>query len=58
VCRRFSREEIRPIAARMDAEEDEVAWDLWNKASDIGLTSFMISTEYGGGGMTDMLRRV
>jgi acyl-CoA dehydrogenase len=55
VCRRFSREEIRPIAARMDVEEHEVAWELWNKASDIGLTSFMIAAEYGGGGMTDMV---
>jgi acyl-CoA dehydrogenase len=55
LCQRFSREEIRPIAARMDVQEHEVAWDLWNKASEIGLTSFMIPAEYGGGGMTDML---
>jgi acyl-CoA dehydrogenase len=55
LCRQFSREQIRPIAARMDIEEHEVAWDLWTKASDIGLTTFMIPAEYGGGGMTDML---
>ena len=30
-------------------------WDLWHKAAAIGLTSFMLPEELGGGGMTDCL---
>lgn len=55
VCRRFAANEIRPIAAQVDANEHEFPWDLWGKASELGLTTFMIPEEFGGAGLDDVL---
>src|ERR1700750_1553171 len=55
VCRDFAAREIRPISAAVDEADTEVPWDLWHKAAGLGLTSFMIPEELGGGGMTDVL---
>src|SRR4051812_28134421 len=55
VCRDFAAREIRPIAAAVDEADVEVPWDIWHKAAALGLTSFMIPEELGGGGMTDAL---
>lgn len=55
VCRRFAEKHIRPIAAAVDAADHEMQWELWYKASEIGLTTFMIPEEHGGGGMTDAM---
>jgi acyl-CoA dehydrogenase len=54
-CRAFAAREIRPISLEVDAADGEVPWDVWRKAAAIGLTSFMLPAEYGGGGMTDCL---
>lgn len=54
LCRRFAEEEIRPIAAHVDEADHEMAWELWEKAADIGLTTFMIPSEWGGGGVVDV----
>ena len=54
VCRDFAAREIRPIAAQVDEADTEVPWDTWHKAAAIGLTSFMLPEELGGGGMTDV----
>lgn len=54
MCRRFAAREIRPRAREVDEAENEVCWDLWNKAAEVGLTSFMLPTEVGGGGFTDV----
>jgi len=55
LCRRFAEKEIRPIAAQVDEADHKMSWDLWYKASELGLTTFMIPEELGGGGMTDAL---
>ena len=55
VCRDFAAREIRPISAAVDEADTEVPWEIWHKAAGLGLTSFMIPEELGGGGMTDVL---
>jgi acyl-CoA dehydrogenase len=55
LCRDFAAREIRPISLAVDAADTEVPWDVWHKAAGLGLTSFMLPLEYGGGGMTDCL---
>ncbi len=55
VCRDFAAREIRPISHRVDEADVEVPWDVWRKAAELGLTSFMLPEEYGGEGMTDCL---
>ena len=54
-CREFAAREIRPISLQVDAADGEVPWEVWRKAAAIGLTSFMLPAEYGGGGLTDCL---
>ena len=53
VCREFAAREIRPAAAAVDEADVEVPWALWHKAAGLGLTSFMLPEELGGGGLTD-----
>ena len=55
VCREFAAREIRPVSHEVDEADIEVPWELWRKASALGLTSFMLPAEYGGAGMTDCL---
>jgi alkylation response protein AidB-like acyl-CoA dehydrogenase len=55
LCRTFAEREIRPIAAAVDEADTEMPWEIWRKAAGIGLTSFMLPEEYGGGGLTDCL---
>jgi alkylation response protein AidB-like acyl-CoA dehydrogenase len=53
VCREFAAREIRPVAAQVDEADTQVPWDTWHKAAAIGLTSFMLPEQFGGGGLTD-----
>jgi alkylation response protein AidB-like acyl-CoA dehydrogenase len=55
VCRDFAAREIRPISLAVDEADVEVPWAVWEKASEIGLTSFMLPEALGGGGLTDCL---
>jgi acyl-CoA dehydrogenase len=55
VCRDFAANEIRPISLEVDEADTELPREIWNKAAAIGLTSFMLPEELGGGGMTDCL---
>jgi acyl-CoA dehydrogenase len=55
VCREFAANEIRPVSLAVDEADIEVPYEVWNKAAAIGLTSFMLPEELGGGGMTDCL---
>jgi alkylation response protein AidB-like acyl-CoA dehydrogenase len=55
VCREFAAREIRPIAAAVDEADVEVPWSIWHDAAKLGLTSFMLPEELGGGGLTDAL---
>ena len=53
MVREFADKEIRPIAREVDEADTEVPWDIWHRASKVGITSFMLPEEYGGGGFTD-----
>jgi acyl-CoA dehydrogenase len=53
VCREFAANEIRPISLEIDEADTQLPREIWNKAAQIGLTSFMLPEELGGGGMTD-----
>jgi acyl-CoA dehydrogenase len=55
VCRDFAAREIRPISLAVDEADTEMPWGIWRTAAGLGLTSFMLPQEYGGGGMTDCL---
>jgi acyl-CoA dehydrogenase len=55
LCRDFAANEIRPVSLAVDEADTEVPWEVWNRAAAIGLTSFMLPEELGGGGMTDCL---
>ena len=49
VAHDFAERELRPIAAEWD-EREAYPPDLLGKAARVGLTSYAIPTEYGGGG--------
>ena len=55
LCRDFALREIRPVAQEVDEADTEMPWEIWYKAAALGLTSFMLPEEYGGGGLTDCL---
>jgi alkylation response protein AidB-like acyl-CoA dehydrogenase len=55
VCRDFAAREIRPMSLAVDEADTELPRELWSKAAAIGLTSFMLPEELGGGGMCDCL---
>jgi alkylation response protein AidB-like acyl-CoA dehydrogenase len=54
LCRRFGEQEIRPAAREVDEADVETPWELWRAAARVGITAFMLPTEYGGGGATDV----
>ena len=54
-CRDFAANEIRPISLAVDEADTELPREIWNRAAEIGLTSFMLPERLGGGGMTDCL---
>jgi len=53
LCRSFAEREIRPIAAAVDEADTEMPWEIFHRAAALGLTSFMLPEELGGGGLTD-----
>ena len=55
LCRDFAAREIRPISQAVDEADTEMPWEVWHKAAELGLTSFMLPSEYGGGGLADCL---
>ena len=54
-CREFAAKEIRPISLAVDEGDTVMPREVWNRAAEIGLTSFMLPARFGGGGMTDCL---
>jgi alkylation response protein AidB-like acyl-CoA dehydrogenase len=54
LARRFAREEIRPAAAEYD-DREEMPWPVLKKAATVGLLSYGLPEEYGGGGVPDGL---
>ncbi|NYJ02202.1 alkylation response protein AidB-like acyl-CoA dehydrogenase [Nocardioides thalensis] len=55
LARDFAQREIRPRARAVDEADTESPLDLWAKAAEIGLASYMLPAEYGGGGITDLV---
>ncbi|MFJ9855071.1 acyl-CoA dehydrogenase family protein [Streptomyces sp. NPDC101150] len=54
LCQDFAKDKIRPAARAVDEADTEVPWEIWGEAARVGLTSFMLPEQYGGGGSTDM----
>ncbi|HEX2506016.1 MAG TPA: acyl-CoA dehydrogenase family protein, partial [Gaiellaceae bacterium] len=54
VCRDFARREIRPVSREVDEADTEMPWEVWRKAAEVGITTYMLPDEYGGGGTTDV----
>jgi alkylation response protein AidB-like acyl-CoA dehydrogenase len=54
LCRRFAREEIRPIARAVDDADTQMPWPVWRAAAKVGITSYMLPKAFGGGGVTDV----
>ena len=55
VCHDFAEREIRPVSREVDEADIEMPWEIWRKASELGITTFMLPEELGGGGLTDVL---
>lgn len=55
LARDFAEREIRPRAREVDEADTESPLDLWQKAAQIGLASYMLPAEYGGGGIGDLV---
>src|ERR1043166_1702317 len=55
LAREFARAEIRPIAAEVDESDVVSPLEVVYKAADVGLTSFMLPEEVGGGGIGEVL---
>jgi len=52
-ARRFAEEELRPVALAYD-ETEEFPRELLDRAAELGLTSYDLPTEYGGGGLESL----
>ncbi|MCD6468091.1 MAG: acyl-CoA dehydrogenase [Thermoplasmata archaeon] len=48
--REFCEKEIKPIAAKID-DEEEFPWDLYKKMGKLGLMGMTVPKEYGGAGI-------
>ena len=55
LAREFARAEIRPIAAEVDESDVVSPLEVVHRAAEVGLTSFMLPEEVGGGGIGDVL---
>ncbi|MET8352125.1 acyl-CoA dehydrogenase family protein [Micromonospora sp. NPDC005206] len=55
LARDFAEREIRPRAREVDEADTESPLDLWAKAARVGLASYMLPAEYGGGGISDLV---
>ena len=55
LAREFAEREIRPRSREVDEADTESPLDLWEKAAQVGLISYMLPAEYGGGGVTDLV---
>ncbi|GAA3819645.1 acyl-CoA dehydrogenase family protein [Sphaerisporangium flaviroseum] len=54
LAREFALKEIRPVARAVDEADHELPAEVWRRAAETGLTSFMLPAEFGGGGVTDL----
>jgi acyl-CoA dehydrogenase len=54
LAREFARTEIRPIAAQVDEADVVTPVEVVAKAAGVGLTSYMLPEDVGGGGIEDV----
>ncbi|HTI28383.1 MAG TPA: acyl-CoA dehydrogenase family protein [Kutzneria sp.] len=54
LCRDFAVKQIRPRARAVDEADVVTPVDLFQLAGTVGITTFMLPEEYGGGGFTDV----
>jgi len=55
LAREFAEREIRPRSREVDEADTESPLDLWEKAAQVGLISYMLPAEHGGGGVADLV---
>ena len=55
LARDFAEREIRPRSRQVDEADTESPLDLWAMSAQVGLSSYMLPAEYGGGGVTDLV---
>ncbi len=55
LAREFARAEIRPIAAEVDEADVVSPVEVVARAAEVGLTSYMLPEDVGGGGIGDVL---
>ena len=55
LAREFAAKDIRPRGRAVDEADTESPLDLWAKAAQVGLASYMLPAEYGGGGVTELV---
>jgi acyl-CoA dehydrogenase len=51
----FAAQDIRPVARAVDDAQVSSPLDVWRAAARVGLTAFMLPSDVGGGGVTDLL---
>ncbi|WP_293786148.1 acyl-CoA dehydrogenase family protein [uncultured Aeromicrobium sp.] len=54
LCRQFATQQIRPRGREVDERDVESPLDIFEAASKVGITDFMLPETYGGGGFTDV----
>jgi alkylation response protein AidB-like acyl-CoA dehydrogenase len=55
LAREFARREIRPVASEVDEKDTYCPVEVVHRAAEVGLTSYMLPEEVGGGGIADVL---
>lgn len=61
MARKFAQNEVRPVSVEFDKKLDPkecFPWELLKKASKLGLRTMSIPSEYGGGGVKDLISHI
>ena len=61
MVRKFAQNEVKPVSVEYDKKldpKDCFPWELLKKASKLGLRTLAIPTEYGGGGVKDLISHI
>jgi acyl-CoA dehydrogenase len=53
----FAEKVVRPVAAEYD-EREETPWDVIRQAHELGLDTYYLPEEFGGGGVTDRVSQM
>lgn len=54
VARDFARDDLRPVALAYD-ESEEYPWELFYRGAELGLATYDLPEEYGGGGIESLV---